>query len=485
MSRGRDVPVARRICLFLFAAAWAARAPGATDPAYAALRAATPRGPGFTVQNLVLERDVFRFRFEKGVFQFLAPVEGRVTGAVFVGTGSWELHPATEIERQHLALVAGEKGLEVLTDRFETLVLLFTDGSEAEIRRAGVASETAPDRGTRAWDAYRRSERKDVKTNFEIRILEDVLGKAEPAGGVFLALLDGGRLPRAVAVVDPAGLEWLAPGILTGDEDSALFVIPEQDAGFWYLCRRKSELASPAGHPEPFRADHYDIDSRIEETSRLSGTTTIRLEAAVPGRRVLPLHLAGRLRIQDAEFAIADGKTWEAAAVIQEKEDEDSDAAVVFPRAPLPGEPWLLRLHYGGKDVLRNRGDGNYAVGARENWYPNLGTFRTLATFDLIYRVPKGNQVVSVGERVDDQTVGELQVSTWKARRPIRVAGFNYGKFRRIEKDDAESGLKIEVYTNPGTPDIVREINEALNSRSPAGIGAPPRVDAENYWGTP
>ena len=55
------------------------------DPTYTALRAARPDGPAVAVQDLTIERDAFRFRFEKGTFQFLAPVDGRVTGAVFVG----------------------------------------------------------------------------------------------------------------------------------------------------------------------------------------------------------------------------------------------------------------------------------------------------------------------------------------------------------------------------------------------------------------
>ena len=459
------MPIGRRLWLVFFATVCAARARAAGDPTYAALRAAAPQGPGVAVANLVLERDVFRFRFDKGVFQFLPAVDGRVTGAVFVGTGAWELHPATEGERQHLALLAGEKGLEVLGDRFEAMVLLFTDATEADIRRAGSEAPAATDRCAKAWDGYRKAERKDLKTNFEVRVLEDVLARTDTASGVFLAFLEGGKVPRSLAAVDPAGLEWLAPGMLPGNEDSALYVIPEQDAGFWYLCRRKSDLGSPREIPEIFRADHYEIDSRIEDNTRLAGTTTLRFQASAPGRRVLLLNLMDRLRIQEASFA-ADGATWEPAAFIQEKEDEDSEAAVVLPRAPHTGDPGLLRIRYAGKEVLLNRGEGNYAVEARESWYPNLGSFRVPATFDLTYRVPKGNQVVSVGDRVDDKLVGDLQVSVWKAAQPIRVAGFNYGTFRKIEKDDPDSGLKIEVYTNPGTPDLVREIDAALQSRS-------------------
>jgi aminopeptidase N len=298
-------------------------------------------------------------------------------------------------------------------------------------------------------------------------------------------MVRGQKLPAALAVVDPYGLEWLAAGMMPGNEGSALDVLPEDDSGFWYMCRRKADLAAPPPR-EPVLADHYDVDTTIRENARLSGTTTIHFQALVGGQRVLPIHLTDRLRIQEAAMAFGDADTWDAAAVIQEKQDEDSDAALVLPRAPIPGEPVQVRIRYEGKDVLRSRGDGIYAVGARESWYPNLGSFHAPSTFALTYRVPKGNQVVSVGDRTDDRTEGDLEVSVWKTDRPIRVAGFNYGKFRKLEKDDPDSGLKLEVFTNPGTPDIVREINDALQSRRgpPSGTAGPPgQPQDENYWG--
>src|SRR5262245_60072485 len=107
------------------------------DPTYTALRAARPAGSAVAVQDLQLERDAFRFEFTKGTFQFLEPVSGRVTGAVFVGEGRWQLTPAREGARRYLAMLRDEPKTEVLTDRFDSLVLLFTDGTEAEIRARG------------------------------------------------------------------------------------------------------------------------------------------------------------------------------------------------------------------------------------------------------------------------------------------------------------------------------------------------------------
>ncbi len=104
----------------------------ASDPTYAALRNARPDGRKIPVQSLVLERDAFRFQLDSGALYLLAPVEGHTIGAVFVGQGSYRLSPATPNESRQLAISSGagaDKGFEALTDSFDNLLLLFTDGT--------------------------------------------------------------------------------------------------------------------------------------------------------------------------------------------------------------------------------------------------------------------------------------------------------------------------------------------------------------------
>jgi hypothetical protein len=427
-----------------------------SDPTYTALRAARPAGPAVSVKDLKLERDVFRFEFVRGSFQFLEPVSGRVTGAVFVGEGTWQLTPADEGERRHLAMRRGDPKLEVLTDRFESLVLLFTDGTEAEIRGRG-AEAPADARAASVWDSFRKRQRMDLKTNLQLRLLADVLGEAEPASGIFLALVDGKKLPPAAVVVDPSGLRWISDMSMTGDADSLLYVMHEREGGSWYLEKRRDSGATPA--TPPARATHYTIETTIRTNEWLQGDTTITLEALRDRVRVLPLSLLGQLRIREAELSGGDDAPWKAVSFIQEVKNEDSDAAVVLPAALSRGETIRLRLVYEGSEVLYDAGDGNFAVGARTSWYPNLGVFEDPATYDLTFRIPKSYEIVSVGNLVDSRVENDARISTWTAERPIRVAGFNYGKFKRLEQKDPDSGLHIQVFTNPGIPDALQGLS--------------------------
>ena len=45
----------------------------------------------------------------------------------------------------------------------------------------------------------------------------------------------------------------------------------------------------------------------------------------------------------------------------------------------------------------------------------------------------------------------------------MQVAGFNYGKFKETDKQDETSKIDVQVFTNPGTPDIIKQINGYLS----------------------
>ena len=454
--------------LFAPAASWAAAA--VPDPTYAELRALALDGRRLPVHGLVLERDVFRFTFEEGTFHFLRPIGGRTVAAVFLGQGSFQLTPATPQERQHLALRTGEERLEVLTDRFDSLVLLFCDDTFEELSLTGAAVPGAVEpRAESAWKHHLTQQRKDFKVNFHLRLLVDLLNTPQLRSGVFVAAFTGAKLPPAAAIVDPLGADALGVEGLLGGEDTALFVGHEHRGGFWYLSHRRGELERH--RPTPFKpladALRDTVDTRVNANETVAATTVLRFRSQVPNLRVLPLDIARKLRIEEVAFARGEGgegAAWMPAAFVQEAELEDAMPGIVLPEPVAKGEIAAVRLRYAGKEILFDAGEGNFYVGARSSWYPNLGTFNDLATFDLTYRVPAGLEVVSVGRQVGTENEPGFAISRWRSEQPIRVAGFNYGRFKRLDRVDEATGTQIAVYTNPGTPGIVREIAAYLRA---------------------
>ncbi|HEY6121216.1 MAG TPA: carboxypeptidase-like regulatory domain-containing protein, partial [Pyrinomonadaceae bacterium] len=77
-------------------------------------------GPYATVNNLVLQREGAKFTLRSGEIYFLPAVDGRYTGAVFMGDGELLLVPPTQIERNSLKLFTDEP---TLTEQFTNLVL--------------------------------------------------------------------------------------------------------------------------------------------------------------------------------------------------------------------------------------------------------------------------------------------------------------------------------------------------------------------------
>ena len=260
-----------------------------------------------------------------------------------------------------------------------------------------------------------------------------------------------------------------------GGEDVVFFVQDNTKGGLWYLTERQDEARAGKFSPFPRAADalHYAIDMEVDRNEKIRATTTVVFDVVEEGLRVLPILLLPDLRIEEAKFLIErasaesasnrEEEAWTDLAVVQEGIDVDNDAAVIFPAGLARGQRVQLRLRYAGDRVLEDRGENNFAVGARLAWYPNLGVFADPATFEMTFRVPAGNEVVAIGERVSQSTASGSAISTWRVETPVQVAGFNYGKFERLERRDDISGVNVEVYTNPGTPTVIRELNAMMN----------------------
>nr|MDQ3283542.1 hypothetical protein [Acidobacteriota bacterium] len=405
----------------------------------------------------VYDRDVLHFTLN-GKLHLLTAVNGKTPGAVFIGQGSYELTPASEGERRSLALNSGDDKLTTITDQFENATFLGTALVAAAEKAAAPLAGSADPKAGELWDSYMKKQKKDLHTNMQIRQLQEIVdGDPEP---LFMASIDGKKYPPALLAVDPRGAMSDSAG-----EQTMMLVLSDSKGGFWYSSRYKSELQSGVGVTvkSPIDAENYLIDASIRG-AQVQATSTMTFTAN-SNLRIVPVDLAPRLIISDASFATAaDPATWTPVAIIQEKEKEDPDVAVVFPSALKAGEKYLLKITYGGKDVLSDAGDGNFTVSAsrRANWYPNADAFDDIANYELHFRTPQKFQIVAVGNEVENRVDGDERIAVWKSTHPLRVAGFNYGRFKKVEQTDKDSGMTIQVYTNPGEPSILRDINQAL-----------------------
>ena len=278
----------------------------------------------------------------------MAPVNGRVTGAAFVGDGNFVLDPAQEAERKSLKLLTKE---DEFSEKFERLVLRFTDSTYDEIKKGGSPASGGCDAGL--LKDSQNTTRHKLKNNLEARLLEEVLSP-EPRA-LFVAFIHGKRYnDKELYEIDPDFGRYQV-NFRTYDENTW---------GHWAsFSATEKEVVKASG--KPIKIEHQQLETTFEKSGSMSGKATTTFVSQRNGLRVVGFDLFRPLRVQSVT---ADGQP---LSFIQEDKNDDGNFAVILPKALAAGESYTLTTVYGGKEAVSNEGGGNYFPVARENWYPN------------------------------------------------------------------------------------------------------------------
>jgi hypothetical protein len=428
-----------------------------SDPTYQALRSLGLSGEAVSVTNFELKRDAGTFHLHSGTVCFVTPVNGKVTGAVFAGDGNFVLDPPLEMERKSLKLLTKE---DEFSERFEHLVLRFTDATYDEIKKAGSAATGGCDA-----DLLKDSQhttRHKLKDNLEARILQDLL-RPEP-GGLFVAFIHGKHYNgQELYVVDPHGahIGWgVAP------EEVEFMTYDENKFGCWAAFHLSSEYkdGTATGNQKNWWAaiEREQLDTQIEKSGNLIGKATITFSALVNDLRVVHFNLFHSLRVQSVT-----GENSQALAFIQEDKKEDAQFYVILPKPLAAGEKYSITTTYAGKEAVSNEGGDNFYPVARDNWYPSSGDniFGNYAAFDMTFHIPKGMQMAAAG--VPTENNEKEGVSHWVSPAPQVVAGFNFGRFKMEETKLSRPEYLVQSYANKEPPNWVQGVQHVANSDLP------------------
>jgi Peptidase family M1 domain len=436
-----------------------ARALANNDPFYVKLRNIHLGAEAIPVKDFILKRDAGTFVFKTGVFRLLEPVNDKITGAVFIGEGSFSLTPPIEVERRYISILT--KG-QPFVEEFGSAVFRFSDGTETEIRKAA-AGGSAPDSGNASGllSEVQQQLRKKLKDNLDARLLADVL--SSHAGGKFLAFIQGRKYSnKMIYQIEPEGAgDFIRP------EEIALTTWDDSHAGVWAAFHFSNEYAAGTATSSqqnyPIAVDHQKLDTSIAKSGFLSGLAETKLTAIQDGVRVLSFELFPTLRVESVT-----GDAGRQLSFIQEDKDQDADFAVILPKELKKGESYTITTKYAGKDAVSNEGGGNYYPIARSSWYPGLG-FGRYATYDMTFRVPKGMRMVATGKLLRSIDEGDQTITEWTSEVPQAVAGFNFGKFKREEGKPIKQSYLLETFVNPEPPDMIRNIQHSGDEIEAAG----------------
>ncbi len=443
---------AATILFISFLPAYAADNPAAnSDPTYQQLRNLTLSGEAVNVTNFELKRDAGTFHLHTGTVCFVAPVGGKVTGAVFVGEGHFVLDPSEASERNSLKLLTKE---DEFSESFSQMVLRFTDSTYDDIKKAGGPASGGCDAGL--LKDTQNTTRHKLKDNLGARILEDVLS-SEP-GGLFYAFIHGKHYnDKEIYEIDPN----------YGSGQVNFRTYDENKFGHWASFNLgKGYAGSSIGHLT--KIEHQQLDVTFEKNGSLNGKATTDLVAQRNGVRVVPFDLFRPLRVQSV---IANGQP---LAFIQEDKNDDGNFAVILPKALSAGEKLTVTTSYGGKEAVSNEGNGNYFPVARENWYPNNpgAQFGEYALYDMTLRIPKGMKMAATGVLVSESNEGGENVTVWKSENPQTVAGFSFGRVKEEDARLTKPEYFIQSYANEDPPNWVEQLQHAAQGNDLPTLGS-------------
>ena len=447
-----------------------------SDPLYRQLRDDS-LGETFRFDDYTIVSDVATFHFLKGTVTFLSPVNGHVTGAIFIGQGHLSLKPITLVDAQELKRRTGSEEFE---EDFSEAVFRFASQFNVNFVRGVRESVGTPGNAGDVFSHWkdRMRERREEPLGFteyllhgedmdnvDADLLADYYNHKHPPfmnayiHGVkhkdlrFFLRTRVGAIPQLDSPEEVALINYNPTGM---------------DDGIWYLGHLKSEYtkgtASSNEDRRLFATHAYQIETILAKNQHLFSTATITFEPLIPGERVLKFGLLPNLRVT----RVVD-KEGQDLYFIQEGRKEDGSFYVILPSPPPAGKEDSLTVQYAGDKVLEQAGEGSFFVGARTSWYPNLNGFGEHTIYDLTFKVPHRYKVISVGELKSESSEGDFAVSHWITPIPVAVAGFNIGEYKRMDLADDKDGYKISGYYLTELPDNLRRFS-VLQSMAPGAM---------------
>jgi hypothetical protein len=433
----------------------------------------------FVCENFTLTMDVGTFQLKSGTITLLSPVNKLITGAIFVGHGHFTLKPIDQINTREMIRRTGNPAAE---EDFTEVVFRFTGNQYPQFAGTLVTKTETPHEAVAAFQHWkdRVRHRHENPEGFTQAILEgetidnvdaDVLSAIyNPKHPPFFNAYMRGAPHKDLRFFIRARVGALPQ--MDSPEEVALVNCNggELDDGVWYSAHLVSELKTHTANSREdkrlFATKRYNIETVIAKNDHLHSRAIITFEPLVPGERVLKFGLLPTLRV-----ARVTDQNGQDIHFIQENKKEDGSFYAVLDEAPAMGQEHSISVEYAGDKVLADAGDGSYYISARESWYPNLNGFGEKALYDLTFKVPPSNVVISIGKLEGQSKEAGFAVSRWVTPVPVAVAGFNYGRYQKIDFPDTITHYNLSGFYLTELPDNLRRFQGgALGGMSPAGM---------------
>jgi hypothetical protein len=394
-------------------------------------------GGSVPVSGLTLTRDRARMTFS-GTFYFTTPVDGHVTGALFIGEGNFSAAvPPGEFEKDNLKRLLGA---EVVESDFKTAFFRLSDDTFAKLGQKPVPAPADEKAQKLATETDRRL-LKEMGVNLSARVALSILNQERP--GFFFAHFDGGRRGKFSLLLDYQNRIPVANFLLDAGEKGLIFHYDslvrfnEVWMAFYALEDYQRGTVTYSDLSDILDIKHYDMDLDLREPKKY-----LRLRAkvvsAVRSRnvRAVPFKIGEFLsegqderlkkqmrlksvRLNGSELAFA-------------QEDWEGGFTVFLPAVVAAGQELDLDLSFEGDFLYHPEFvDSGYYPLDTITWYPRHG-YLDRSTFDLTFHHAKKVVVASVGSRLSeapDPESPDTVVTKYRMPHPVALVTFSLAPF--------------------------------------------------------
>lgn len=414
----------------------------------------------YRVRDLTFDREELHFALNDGWLIEGQEVAGHITAVFFTGDGEILLIPPNARERSSLGLFLNAA---VLEERFTQAYFRFFDDQFLRDLEPAMRPGENPDILNNANAAATELSRGDA-----LRLLLAYLNK--PAGSVPSQRYLHARVVGTVHGAFDIFYDESAPEqISIGQVAYAAGGLPFYNVWTSFPSRSHRTEAPSATAGLALLPRTFHVKANVHPPESLDGDAEVELEVLQPESRAVIFELSRALKVSQVTMngnaiEFLQNEAIEGSRIAREGNDY---LTVILPPGLARGQTLKLRFLYSGT-VLADAGNGLVYVGARGNWYPNLGL--NMAMFDLEFRCPSDWTLVATGKRTDFQSGGGEQVSRWVSERPVPVAGFNLGHYQKSEI--LAGAIPVDCYSAPG---VERSFPVTTQSITQVVPGQPPR----------
>lgn len=441
-------------CVFFYG--FTAFAQDGSKTIYEQIKAFNLNGGKSEASGLVLRRDRVTMIFN-GTFYFTSQIDGKVTGAVFIGTGTFRAEvPPSEFEKKNVKRLLDA---ETVDSDFKTAVLRFTDDTfdiigkdKTDSAGDAIAQKLATDTDARIL--------KETGANLASRLAISILNKENP--GFFAATFDGGKRDKFSFILDHQNRIPTYYFDINGGEKGLIFSYKsgiytnETWLAFYSLEDYKTGYVTYSDKNDLVDITNYKMDmdlrspkSKLGLRSKTSMTTRFANTTAIPFtigeslgeyenqrlKKQLRLKTA-RLGDQNIEFV---------------QEDWEGGFTVFLPNSVKEGQNIEINFELEG-DFIRQPETYQETHYPRSNtsWYPHHG-YLDRATYDMTFAHSKNFKIATVGVRQSEEISSDdkdVMITKYQMNFPVSFVTFAMARFLRktemIKWDTGEPPTKLE-----------------------------------------